>query len=152
MERNTLLRLRAHHLDIWYMGLPALPSIAAIWLIGRMGKSTSRHVGGRPGSAKSTVSQSQTLPALTALATSLANHSFLVSPFLLAMLVVPAPKIEELRGIHGFIFSPYCVHKKINQARLLSLPDLIGHKTELITKMKKEDIRILNTSANADFV
>jgi hypothetical protein len=62
------------------MGLPALPSIAAISLIGMMGKSTSIQVGGRSGSEKSTVSQAHGLPAPTALATSSASHCPLVRP------------------------------------------------------------------------
>ena len=52
----------------------------ATWLTGRIGKSTSRHVLGRFGSEKSTVSTATGLPALTALATSSAIHSALVFP------------------------------------------------------------------------
>src|SRR6266436_7443757 len=48
------------------MGLPALPSMMAIWLIGMMGKSTSRQVLGRFGSEKSTVSIETSRLAFTA--------------------------------------------------------------------------------------
>src|SRR6218665_2967253 len=77
------------------MGLPALPSMIATWLTGKMGKSTSRQVLGRFGSLKSTVSMPPALPAPTILATSCASCSFLVaiSVFLRQRLPPIAPEV-----------------------------------------------------------
>src|SRR5690625_750357 len=52
--------------------------MAATWFTGRIGKSTSRQVGGRSGSEKSTVSTATGLPAPTAFFTPSARRSALV--------------------------------------------------------------------------
>ena len=62
---------------VYPTGLPAFPSIAATWLTGKIGKSTSKHVFGRFGSEKSTVSKDTALPAPTNAATSSAWSSAL---------------------------------------------------------------------------